>query len=449
MKRQSSVILQRLAEKVFVVLSLLFYSGALRPHVPVESPIYRIIPFLPFVISAVTIFLMIARRKRVVPIIIREKLLWVLMSIALASVFYSDVPMLTLYHTGDDENGGGLGVGVLTLVHITLFGVYFGTRYSLKKQLHLVTWMLGIIALLSLVLGLALPKYGVMGAGSVLTSQDKAHVGAWQGVFIDKNQLAINMALSALVFFIFTTISQKHRWVKWAGFSLSVGLILLSTSKTGLVIFLTIMTLLPFYRALRWNYTLAVPFFITVIIVGGGVVTLLLANAETVLGAFGRDITFTGRTGIWSAVLDKIWERPWLGYGYNVFWRGWEGESADIWRTTIHIGHAHDGFLDLWLDLGLLGLSVFALSFITGCLRAVAWIRLTKNAEDLWPLAYLTFMILANITESSLMREDGLWLLYVAVTLSMHNRAENLAETNTFWWQKLNLGAMKPTTKGS
>jgi len=288
-----------------------------------------------------------------------------------------------------------------------------------------------------------------MGAGSVLTSQDKAHVGAWQGVFIDKNQLAINMALSALVFFIFTTISQKHRWVKWAGFSLSVGLILLSTSKTGLVIFLTIMTLLPFYRALRWNYTLAVPFFITVIIVGGGVVTLLLANAETVLGAFGRDITFTGRTGIWSAVLDKIWERPWLGYGYNVFWRGWEGESADIWRTTIHIGHAHDGFLDLWLDLGLLGLSVFALSFITGCLRAVAWIRLTKNAEDLWPLAYLTFMILANITESSLMREDGLWLLYVAVTLSMHNRAENLAETNTFWWQKLNLGAMKPTTKGS
>ena len=429
-----SVKLQRLAEKVFIVSSLLFYSGALTTHLPYENPIAPIIPFLPFVISAVSILLMIARWKIVVPIIIREKLLWVLMSIALASVFYSDVPMLTLYRFEDDFSISAMGV--VPLLQVTVFGVYFGTRYSLNKQFQLVVFLFGIEALLSLVLGLALPKYGVMGAGSALSLQDRAHVGAWQGVYGDKNTLGIIMSLSALVFFLFTTISQKYRWVRWAGFSVSVGLILLSTSKTALVMLLTMLALLPLYRALRWNYTLAVPFFITVLSVGGGVVILFISNAEIFLAALGRDITFSGRTAIWDAVLDKIWERPWLGYGYHVFWRGWEGESADVWRATIHIGHAHNGFLDLGIDIGLLGLGVFALSFITGCLRAVAWIRLTKNAEALWPLEYLTFMILANITESSLMREDLLWLLYVAVTLSLHHRADKLPKLTPYWQPK-------------
>ncbi len=445
MKRESSVILQRLAEQVFVVLALLFYSEALTAHLPVEHPIYQMVPIFNLVIQAVTILLLITRRKRVVRIIIREKLLWVLMIIVLASVFYSDVPMWALYHT-DNEIAGGQAKGFLPLIQMTLFGVYFGTRYGLKKQLQLVTWMFGIVALLSIVLGLALPQYGVMGAAKLLSDSDKAHVGAWQGVYIHKNHLGSNMNLSALVFLLLTPISQKHRWVKWAGFSISVGLIVLSTAKSALIIFLTMMALLALYRALRWNYSLAVPFFITVLLVAGGVATLFLGNAETILGAFGRDTTLTGRTDFWPVIVDKIWNHPWLGYGYHVFWRGWEGESADIWRI-IQVTHAHNGFLDVCLDIGLLGFCVFALSFITGCLRAVAWVRLTKNAEGLWPLGYLTFVLLSNLTESFIMREDVLWILYVAITLAMHNKAENLAENHTFWQQKVKTGAIKQTTK--
>ena len=422
MKCQSSVI-QRRAEEIFVVLSLLFYTGALIHHLPIDHPLARLVPILPFVIQTVTLFLIIARWKKVVRIVIREKLLWVLMSIALASVFYGDTPMLTLYRTSDIITDGA--VGVLPLVQATLFGVYFGTRYSLNQQLHLLVWTFGISALLSLLLGLAFPRYGVMGVDNIKSLEDLAHIGAWEGVYEHKNKLGIYIDLSALVFFLCTTFSPKYPWVRWAGFSLSIGLILLSTSKSALVIFLTMMVLLPFYRALRWSYSLAVPFFISAIVLAGGVGTLLVANAETILAALGRDATLTGRTGIWSAVLDKIWERPWLGYGYQVFWQGWYGESADVWSSLrFDPPHAHDGFLDLWLDLGLLGLSVFALSFIAGYLRAVAWVRLTKNLEGLWPLVYLTFMLLINITESSLMRENALWVLYVAVTLSMYNKTE-------------------------
>lgn len=175
---------------------------------------------------------------------------------------------------------------------------------------------------------------------------------------------------------------------------------------------------------------------------GGSVATLLLANAETILAAFGRDLTFTGRTELWAAVFNKIWERPWLGYGYTGFWQGWAGASGEVWSAVgWEAPSSHNGLLDLWLDLGLLGLSAFILSFIATCLRSVTWVRLTKTAEGMWPLAYLTFLFLANITDSSLFKQNFLWLMYVVITMSTHNRSINLVESNVSYQQKVKGGA--------
>ncbi len=387
-----------------------------------------------YVIQAGTFCLIFAWHRRIIRTVIQEKFLWFLVAIALASVFWSEETRATL---GGSQN----------LIRITLFGVYFAARYSLKDQLRLLAWAFGIGATLSLVFVLALPSYGVMGQGSIVTGEAITHAGAWQGIYGHKNILGRIMVLSAVVFLIFALSGRRYSWLAWVGFGLSVVLILGSTSKTSLIIFLTIMALLPFYRALRWSNTLAVPFFITVILVAGSVAMLLVSGAEDILGVFGRDITLTGRTDLWAAVLDKIWQRPWLGYGYGAFWRGWDGESADVWSVVRwEAPHSHNGFLDLWLDLGLLGLLAFTLSFIALCLRAVSWVRQTKTAEGLWPLAYLTFLLLANLTESSLLRQNSLWLLYVAVTLSIHNRNDNLVESKVGSQQKVKGGTIKQIT---
>lgn len=145
------------------------------------------------------------------------------------------------------------------------------------------------------------------------------------------------------------------------------------------------------------------------------------------------------------AVLEKIGERPWLSYGYGGFWLGLNGESADVWNAVKwQPPHSHNGFLDLWLDLGLLGLSIFAFSFMAACWRSVAWLRQNHTSEGLWPLAYLTFLLLANITESSLLRQNFLWILYVSITLSTYKNYENLAGARTFLQQKV---TKKPITK--
>lgn len=422
----------RLLEKGFCVLSLLFFTDAILPNLN-EISGTNIAPIklvLANGISLVSILLIVIGHKKVIPIVIREKWLWILLGIALASTFWSDVPGTTLR-------------GSIFLGQITSFGVYFAARYSLKEQLGLLAVTFSIVVLLSIAIALALPDYGVM-----TFQEGGVHEGAWRGVYIHKNGLGRMMVLSALVFLLSTSSSRKYRWIAWSGFILSIAIIVLSTSKTALAILLTSIALLPFYKALRWSSSLAISFVIVTILVGGSVAVLLLSNAEAILGAFGRDLTLTGRTDLWAAVLYKISERPWLGYGYGGFWRSWEGESAQVLRIVRWAApHSHNGFLDLWLDLGLLGLLTFALGFLAVCWRAVICLRLIRTSEGLLPIAYLTFLLLANLTESSLLRQNSLWILFTVITFSTHNVQIEWKKSQEFNVQKLPKNNIK--TRGS
>lgn len=395
-----------LLEKGFCVISLLFFTDAILPSLN-EIRGTNVAPIklvLANGISLISILLVVIGHKKVIAILIREKWLWLLLGIALASTFWSDVPGTTLR--------GSVFVG-----QITTFGLYFAARYSLREQLKLLAVTFSVVVLLSIATALALPDYGVM------TFQEGGfHQGAWRGIYIHKNGLGRMMVLSALVFLLSVNSSRKYRSIAWAGFVLSIALIVLSTSKTALAILFISIALLPFYKALRWRSSLAICLAIATIFIGGSVAVLLVSNAEAILGVFGRDLTLTGRTDLWAAVLDKIGERPWLGYGYGGFWRSWEGESAQVlsivrWAAP----HSHNGFLDLCLDLGLLGLLTFAFIFLAVCWRSIICLRSIRTSEGLLPIGYLTFLLLANLTESSLFRQNSLWILFIVSVFSTHN----------------------------
>lgn len=429
-----------LIEKIFVVLSLLYFtepSSLFQAVAGSESRIYLVRYVLLLAINAASILLITIWWRRILRVAIKEKLLWLLVAITVISFFWSAAPAWTLRN-------------IIFFLQTTLFGVYFSTRYSSNEQLRLLAWALGIGGLLSVVFALALPSYGIMGMGSILTQEQLTHAGKWRGIYVHKNPLGRIMALSGTVFLLIATSNRRFSLVAWAGCVLSVGLVLISTSKTALLIFLIIAILLPFYKALRWNNTLVVPFFITVILVSGSVAVLFVGNAETILGVLGRDFTLSGRTDLWAAILDKIWERPWLGYGYRGFWRGFDGESASIWSVfTWQPPHSHNGLLDVWIELGLLGLSTFVLSFLMLYLRAITWIRMTKTGEGFFPILYLTFVLLSNLSESSLMKDNIFWVLYVAVTFSMHNKSLNFAEPKTLLQPEVTEEAMKQISPDS
>jgi exopolysaccharide production protein ExoQ len=409
--------LKSTTEKGFAVLVLLLFSGALLPFLWLEGGTFTEpdassgdprVQVVWMIIYLVTFFLLATRWQYAVQVAARHMLLWVLVGIALISVLWSDVPEITLRQ----------GVA---LIGTTAFGLYFAARYKMSEQLRLLGWALAIAAVLSLVFALALPSYGV---------QSDIDGQGWRGIYSHKNTLGSIMALSTMVFLLLALTSRKRRWVAGAGLILSFGLVILSNSVSGLVVCVLLSALLPVYRALRWRITLAVPFLISAWLLGGGVVMWGLYNAETILGALGRDITLTGRTNLWPLVITMISQRPWLGYGYSGFWEADKGAYFSFALNGFQPTSAHNGFLDLWLQLGLLGVLVFVLSFLLAFLRAAAWARLSKATEGLWPLMYLTFMLLHSMSESSiLIRNDIYWTLYAAVVLSLPARQDSAGST--------------------
>ena len=51
------------------------------------------------------------------------------------------------------------------------------------------------------------------------------------------------------------------------------------------------------------------------------VLIVAVVAPDTLLELIGKDPTLTGRTEIWAYVIQDIWMKPLLGWGYYVFWQ--------------------------------------------------------------------------------------------------------------------------------
>ncbi|NEO23269.1 O-antigen ligase [Moorena sp. SIO4A5] len=395
-------------EPIFTTVSLVLYSGGVLTVIlsggrsegdviqEFDSSLSRLLFVL---IYLVTFFLLTLRWKKVLYVLSKDRWLNLLVGIAVVSIFWSSEPTTTINRA-------------VALIGTTLFGVYLASRYTIKEQLEMLGWAFGVAVLLSFMFIVALPKYGIMGG---------VHAGTWRGIYVHKNVLGKVMVPSAVVFLLLAIRGKKNNLLFWGGFGFSVILLLFTTSKTALVSLIIMLLSLYLYRMLRWRYDLLIPTIFAMTTFGGSVLIWLLDNADALLGAIGKDATLTGRTELWPFVLDMINKQPWLGYGYGSFWNGFNGESAYVWRAVLWAApNAHNGLLDLWLALGILGVSIYLIGFSFSLLRAIAWLRVSKTSENLWPLLFLTYTVLANITETSVMIQNNIfWVLYTSVALSV------------------------------
>jgi exopolysaccharide production protein ExoQ len=402
------------AEQGFTIVALLVYSGAIltvvlsggagqSDLVEYDSSLIRIILFL---IYAVTYLLLVLRWKKTIYFLVHSKdiFLYSLIIFTVISIAWSFAPSTTLKNS-------------FTLINSSFFGLYFASRYTLKRQLHLLALNFGIIIVLSFIFAIALPKYGIQGdLGSP----------KWRGVFNHKNGLGGKMVTSSVVFFILGYQSKRRSWLFWGGFSLSMLLLVLSASTSSLLNLLILILAFFAFLIWRWPYQVMIPTLIMLATISQSFYFWFSNNADVLFTSIGKDSTLTGRTDIWPLVLDMIWKHPWLGYGYGGFWQGWDGESAYIWRIVGWMPtHPHNGYLALTLDLGLLGLGLFLLGFFRSYLQGFALVRGSKTALDIWPLIHMTYIALASLTESSLLESNSLnWILYVAVCLSVRTKHE-------------------------
>jgi len=313
-------------------------------------------------------------------------------SFAFASVCWSDYPGLTARRC--------IALG-LTLI----FGLYFARRFDVKEQFRLLATAFGVCIVFSFFFELfhLNPDQGVPG---------------WYGVFYQKNSLGRNMVLAALVFLFWRRLEPEHGKRAWLGFVGSVSLLLLARSVTSLLVLMLLLCLLPYLRwSLRKSWLWATSGIALLVCATAPCVLWASTHLESIAGGLGRDPLLTGRVPLWILSSAVALQRPWFGFGYEAFWLPNQTFTRRIWYVLAwNAPHAHNGFLELWLELGLCGVALFLGVFSYYIAKAFRFsYRNSFHPAALWPLMFLLFLFVGNLTESSFLAGNSIYfILYVA-----------------------------------
>ncbi len=140
----------------------------------------------------------------------------------------------------------------------------------------------------------------------------------------------------------------------------------------------------------------------------------IFLDPSTMLKSVGRDPTLTGRLNIWTAVLAQH-SNPAIGTGFESFWMGERMEN--VWRVTEKgIQEAHDGYLEVYLNLGFVGLALLGVVIVAGYRNALAVFRRDAHAGRL-RLAFFTAGMIYSLTEAGFRMMSPIWIGFLlAVT---------------------------------
>lgn len=294
----------------------------------------------------------------------------------------------------------------IAIVATTLAGLFLAARYDWRTLLRLLGAVWLFMALVSFISGVVAPGIAIM---------DEVHVGAWRGMWWEKNALGGHMARASFVCAFLLVMDRPWRLVWGGAVTLCAALVILSTSKTallGLLVGLGVLATGAWMR--RGVVTTLSTIWIGFIAVGAMALVLIVAPG-LIFELLGRDATLTGRTDIWTALLDAIAARPWFGYGYGAFW-GIDSEPAYKVRLATEwlVPTAHNGWLETALSIGLVGLAGFMLSYLLLLARAI---RLAISSwEGIFALGVAAQFLLFSLSESIALQQNTIvWVVYVAV----------------------------------
>lgn len=350
--------------------------------------------------------LVLLRIEQVLEAVRRDGFLLALIAFVCLSCIWATDPVLSLRRAG-------------AFLGSAAFGYYLVASFSRREILILLATALGVATGLSLIFVLLIPDLGIA---------DTFDQRGWRGIYLHKNTLGRLMALAVPIFAIVGRVLPQLRVMWWVLAGCAGVLLVFSLSRTSLIVLVVLLPVLTTFRILRWHYTLLVPAIVGVLVIGSLATSWVVGNAERLAATLDRDITLTGRTDLWEAVFAQIERSPWIGYGYSGFWLGYEGPSAAVWRANRwHPVHAHNGLLDVFVELGLVGLVIFLFVLGRALLRSATLVRSSRAPDAIWPLAYLTFVLLSNMTEAAILRQNSIfWVMFVVACISAKTQATDV-----------------------
>ena len=340
------------------------------------------------------------------------------LSFALLSVLWSDFPFVAFKRWFRD-----LGTYVVILVALSDSRRFEAARTLLRRLYFLL-----------IPLCLLLNKYfpGISKGYDPWTGQ-----GYFTGATTSKNMLGVLCLVGGLFFFwdIFMRWGdRKERRTRWiigvnvALFAMTLQLMSQAGSATSNVCLMLGCVVIALAHS---NTVKQSPTLLLVLIPVGICLYLFLefGFGIDIIGfvskAVGRTSDLTGRTEIWRVVLSTNTD-PYVGTGYESFWLG--PRLQWIWKETVHVNEAHNGYLEVYLTLGLIGLSLLAGFLIASYRNICRRFRGSAGFGSL-SLALWTVLLFYNVTESAF-RGHLIWVVFLLEVIAVPGSRERSEPTS-------------------
>jgi exopolysaccharide production protein ExoQ len=361
-----------------------------------------------------------------------NKILIALLAYALVSILWTVYFPATLYK-------------LIFLFFSTIAGAYIAIRYGLRGVIEVLTWVGAISSILSILIVMNLPLIGVM--------QNQPFVGSWVGIFWHRNHTGNIFAFFNMIFllriFLDEKWNEKQKVIFAILYLLSATIVFGSRSATGMIVFLflhfvlgLIVLWLKFHKQLKpLHYYAAVTILATGFIV-------FITNTGFIFGLLGRSASMTGRVPLWQDLFQNFYlQRPLFGYGYGALWMQKsfriEMQLRHDWPYQVYF--ADNGFFDILLNTGLIGLLLFMSVYIPLGVRSFKHAISTKAGIDFLPFLTFLYIFIGNLTYSFMLEVDQfVWMLLVIMvflTTSIESNSipqpyshpQNTKLKNEFW----------------
>lgn len=336
------------------------------------------------------------------------------------SVFWSLAPFKTLYASTFFFASLGYTAVIALLVPTSVF----------IRSIAVTIFFMLVITLLS-------GRYDTIGA---------EHHPALIGFFTHKNTTGLFASLgcitSFLLFFSDRNLGAKLFWA--IAFVLGFICIYLSKSATSLATIIGVIAILAsvyclsgFPKNLRWIITgLAFLLFVTFLLF------IMASHTEiisTILDAFGKDDTGSGRSWLWEEGVKRIIDRPLLGYGYSGFWVEENYYARLYWEMAGIEGvtkgfNFHNLYIETWIELGILGVVVISFYVLSTVFKSYTLIiKQGINLENTFFLSIAVIVFVRSLGTTSIVTFSGMgafvsYLIFIKVMLDCRRRLHHKSE---------------------
>ena len=349
-----------------------------------------------------------------------------LMSLMLLSLIWSQYRVMSLVTLG-------------LQITATLFAIFLANQFSWRQLLHILSNTVRFLLVASLAIEIFAAIFGPIKpffpnyqgdepphASYLWVQGNLLQFERIQGVMGNANLLAFTAVLGLLLFLIELIVTDRSKWLPGASLALAVLMAYLAQSAgmtvaMGLIAFAALVAIFAEGRPKPTRhriYKVAIAFLAVAIVLG-------IVFRELVFDLLDRSPDATGRFSIWEKVWGLITEKPLEGWGWIGYWiPGVEPFEGLVEINGVPMYQAHNAYLDIWMQLGILGLAL--LLWLMIAVFARLWAVAVRHTNPLYLYPLFVFLVIAaqSLTESRLLIEAGWVLLVLLATKSREPFAE-------------------------